>query len=47
MKEHCDENGKQHIKNLSQAAQDGRIKLGKLMKNKEHIVIPSDKGKDK
>ena len=45
MKEHCDENGKQHIQNLSQAAQHGRIKLAKLMKNKEHIVIPSDKGK--
>ena len=45
MKEHCDENDKQYIQNLSQAAQHGRIRLAKLMKNKELIVLPSNKGK--
>ena len=45
MKIQCDERGIQKERNLSEAAERGRVKVMKMVRKKEAIVMPSDKGK--
>ena len=45
MKLYCDENGNQTDANMSAAAQRGRLKIAKLVREKKVVVMPSDKGK--
>ena len=45
MKIHCEENGIQKERNLSEAAERGRVKVMKMVRKKEAVLTQSDKGK--
>ena len=45
IKRYCDEKGKQTDSNLTPAAERGRLKVAKLVRQKKIVCMPSDKGK--
>ena len=42
---HCDEKGEQLTQNLSEAAMSGYKKVAKLVRKKQAVVMPSNKGR--